>query len=342
MGFPIKKRMKPSSVISGEEQCSLPSGFDLLSAAIESRPQQVKSMPTPCSSGATIITTSTAVLNEHPSRSNDIEVESSSVLSSTSSGDTNEKEEVDKAMPNTYNSNQKRAKTFPDILMDILANPDYTHIVGWLPGGKSFAIHSQSEFSSQILPKYFRRVIFRSFVRKLNRWGFRSVRRSISGFESTFEHKYFCRDEPEICAKMYCKSNPTSRPASKRSSSISESSGSDTSTVSPSNNLTALSMVPVAIGDHAISQQAQPIMSNASILRNEEFQVQLNNELMLREMQQRRRNALVQLIHHNMPMSEADIVSQFVAAKWQQILMSQQHQEPQVTDDYNYRRVMGL
>ena len=92
----------------------------------------------------------------------------------------------------------------------MLSDPENTSIISWLPNGQAFAVHDQDLFTSKILQKYFRRVIFRSFVRKLNRWGFRSVKRSISGFESTFEHKHFIRDQPELVQKMYCTSNPTS------------------------------------------------------------------------------------------------------------------------------------
>mmetsp|Transcript_32775 Transcript_32775/g.68920 ORF Transcript_32775/g.68920 Transcript_32775/m.68920 type:complete len:294 (+) Transcript_32775:70-951(+) len=293
MAFPIKKRITTSTA---------PSGLDILSAAIDSHPERAPSAHSQSNSEGTIVTTSTAP---------------EECSSSTSDND-----------GETYSATtEKRAKTFPEILMEIISNPDYVHIVGWLPHGKSFAIHDPSQFSSVILPKYFRRVIFRSFIRKLNRWGFRSVKRSVSGFDHTFEHKYFCRDDPTLIAKLFCKSNPSSKVATKKASA--------TYTVSPSNS--AASVAP-ALLSQVPQQAAQQSFMNSRSRHNDEFQAHLSNELMLRELQQRRQVALMQLVHQ-MPMVEVDdIMSQYVADKWQQIRRSRQQQ--QFSDEYG--RPAGL
>ena len=231
-------------------------------------------------------------------------------------------------MAASYNSTHKRAKTFPEILMDILSTPDFAPIVSWLPNGNSFAIHNPTDFSAKILPKYFRRVIFRSFIRKLNRWGFRSVKRSVSGFESTFEHKSFCRDEPELTAKMYCKSNPTTKQA-KASSSPSPQVGPVLARPNTDNlalvNVGALSRMNGML--HSVSaesamamnqqqqrqpQQQQQLPSAPQGFFNDPLPAeQLRNELLLREIQAHRQQNLMSLIHQ-MPMSEADMVSQYI------------------------------
>ena len=209
MGFPVKKRAATNANdihSDGDKR----NGLDLLSAVIDSRIVQnndeTSFTSTVCSTASAI---SPAVVENIVH--NDDGCDDSSISDQQSTFTT------EKSMsPKAHHSFHKRVKTFPEVLMDILSNPENEHIVGWLQHGKSFAIHNPTLFSSQVLPKYFRRVIFRSFIRKLNRWGFRSTKRSVSGFASTFEHKYFRRDEPELCAKIYCKSNPTRRITAKK------------------------------------------------------------------------------------------------------------------------------
>jgi len=100
---------------------------------------------------------------------------------------------------------------FPNALLDMLSNPQFASIVSWIPNGRAFTIHDESKFTSLILPKYFPRItVFRSFVRKLNRWGFHSVRvrglvDQIKG-EYVFEHDNFRRDDPSLLPLMVCKS----------------------------------------------------------------------------------------------------------------------------------------
>ena len=103
----------------------------------------------------------------------------------------------------------QKVKTFPQILQDILNTPEYESIAHWLPDGLSFIIADKQRFSNEILPKYFRRALFHSFIRKLNRYGFRRVKGSCKGEESSFAHNNFVRDKPLLCLKMSCKSKPS-------------------------------------------------------------------------------------------------------------------------------------
>ena len=101
---------------------------------------------------------------------------------------------------------------FPNALLDMLSNPEFVSIVSWIPNGRAFAIHDESRFTSLILPKYFPRItVFRSFIRKLNRWQFRSVRGLGLGDQEAkyvFEHDNFRRDDPSLLPLMVCKSRP--------------------------------------------------------------------------------------------------------------------------------------
>jgi hypothetical protein len=102
-----------------------------------------------------------------------------------------------------------QAKSFPQVLQEILATPEYQPIAHWLPDGFSFVIADKRLFSDVILPKYFREALFHSFIRKLNRWGFRRVKSRGKGEESAFAHDYFVREKSWLCLKMRCKSKPS-------------------------------------------------------------------------------------------------------------------------------------
>ena len=221
MGFPIKQRL-PTSIHaaagdSGTADSPPPiktesSGLDILSAVVASQRSDLP--PPPAALGLSYDATSACISDSSSTGPSPYPPYQSSTDHAIGSNPT-VKPTAMKAKANTtspkYNTTHKRAKTFPEILLDIMSNPEYSHIVSWLPHGQSFAIHNADEFVSIILPKYFRKVIFRSFIRKLNRWGFRSVKRSVSGYESTFEHKLFVRDQPELIARMFCKSNPSDK-----------------------------------------------------------------------------------------------------------------------------------
>ncbi len=99
-------------------------------------------------------------------------------------------------------------KSFVQILMDILnvEDPDHTSIICWVPDGESFLIADQERFEKELLPTYFRGSLFNSFVRKLNRWGFRRLKRT--GKASSFAHDCFIRDKPWLCENMRCQSKP--------------------------------------------------------------------------------------------------------------------------------------
>eukprot|EP00984_Skeletonema_dohrnii_P017682 scaffold8114_cov114-Skeletonema_dohrnii-CCMP3373.AAC.1 len=100
-------------------------------------------------------------------------------------------------------------KSFPQVLHEMLVIPECQSIFHWLPDGLSFIMADKERFSSVILPKYFSEALLNSFIRKLNRWGFRRVKSRRKGEESSFAHSNFVRDKPWLCLTMKCKSKPT-------------------------------------------------------------------------------------------------------------------------------------
>jgi len=279
MGFPIKRRNTCTNPNDRTPQC----GLDLLSAVVDARPQRVVLSTRINPEEMVIISPSMTCAEEVSSSDNNDSI-------STPSSTKQHPKPHSQAIANKRSSSgYKRAKAFPQILLEILSDPDYVAIVSWLPGGKSFAVHDPTKFSTEILPKYFRRVIFRSFIRKLNRWGFRSVKRSVSGIGSTFEHKYFCRDQPELVAKMNCKSNPASKAALlAASNSISATSNSEP-VISPNSSVSsaASTLAPAAYVPRARAALHANTGGGTSV-RNEEFLIRFRYELILQEMRHRR------------------------------------------------------
>ena len=60
--------------------------------------------------------------------------------------------------------------------MGALSDDQHKEIISWLDHGKAFRIHDRRAFEQQILPTHFRKSSqFKSFQRKLSRWGFLKV-----------------------------------------------------------------------------------------------------------------------------------------------------------------------
>jgi len=89
---------------------------------------------------------------------------------------------------------------FPLKLMRVLSMEEYSDIITWLPNGRAFVIISPSKLVSTVIPLFFKKVKYSSFLRKLARWGFQ---RNGSEKESgSFYHKNFQRDNEELCTKI--------------------------------------------------------------------------------------------------------------------------------------------
>uniref|UniRef100_A0A7S2HHP5 HSF-type DNA-binding domain-containing protein n=1 Tax=Helicotheca tamesis TaxID=374047 RepID=A0A7S2HHP5_9STRA len=96
-------------------------------------------------------------------------------------------------------------KTFPQVLMEALSSEEAAGSVKWLPNREAFDIIKPYDFASKVLPVFFKQSQFESFIRKLNRWGFRRI---IRGPDSgAFYHPLFRRDKPELCVEITCKGN---------------------------------------------------------------------------------------------------------------------------------------
>lgn len=103
----------------------------------------------------------------------------------------------------THQDDEVDCTPFPQQLMEILCNEEYSGIIHWLPHGKGFIVSKKQDFASQIMPLYFRKSRkYPSFARKLTRWGF--VRVSSGPEIGAYYHKYFLRDKPRLCQQIHC------------------------------------------------------------------------------------------------------------------------------------------
>ena len=181
------------------------SGLDLLFAAsqVENKPKEAADAEAKANAEA-VPSTITVVSNGTGTAEAEDESASNSGKEEAPSS------EHDASTPTTDALNDQKVKSFPQVLQEILNTSEYESIARWLPDGLSFIIADKRRFSDEILPKYFRRVaLFHSFIRKLNRYGFRRIKGSCKGEESSFAHNNFVRDKPWLCLKMNCKSKPS-------------------------------------------------------------------------------------------------------------------------------------
>jgi len=105
--------------------------------------------------------------------------------------------------PPTKDTDDESSKIFPQRLMEILNEPSNHDTVIWLPHGKAFLIIDRQKFSTEVLPKYFRKTKYVSFARKLNRWNFSRVTQG-SEF-GAYYHEFFQKGNEALCIQMYCK-----------------------------------------------------------------------------------------------------------------------------------------
>lgn len=87
-------------------------------------------------------------------------------------------------------------------LMNIVSDVNTNDVISWHPRGECFIIIKKNKFEHDVLPRYFGKTNYKSFMRKLNRWGFRCV---THGQEAgAYYHKYFKRGQPRLLERIRC------------------------------------------------------------------------------------------------------------------------------------------
>lgn len=86
--------------------------------------------------------------------------------------------------------------------MKLLDRPDISSI-RWLSCGKGFEIVAPETFANVTLQQHFQHVKMTSFIRRLNRWGFRQLSRKKYKYQA-FRHPQFQRGRKDLCSKIIC------------------------------------------------------------------------------------------------------------------------------------------
>jgi hypothetical protein len=90
------------------------------------------------------------------------------------------------------------------MLNDIECTQIGKHIVSWVSNTGGFKIFDVKVFASEILPKYFANIQYKSFIRQINIYGFRRVQYSTEKgtVVGAYVHPLFVRNQPELCWQM--------------------------------------------------------------------------------------------------------------------------------------------
>ena len=98
----------------------------------------------------------------------------------------------------------KKCIQFPWKLHEMLDDADvegFSDIVSWLPGStNSFKVHQRGVFGEGIMPRYFKKIQFKSFRRQINMWGFERIKSGAG--RGGYRHPYFIRGMPSLCCMM--------------------------------------------------------------------------------------------------------------------------------------------
>ncbi len=100
-----------------------------------------------------------------------------------------------------HGGNRKSANNFPAKLHGILSNPEYEHIIRWMPHGRAWKIFDKDLLVSEVIPKYWGQTKYESFSRQLSGWGFKRLHQSGPDFRAYY-HECFLRGLPFLTKLM--------------------------------------------------------------------------------------------------------------------------------------------
>jgi hypothetical protein len=93
--------------------------------------------------------------------------------------------------------------------------------VEWVDDGQAFIINNPTEFTDNVVNRFFKATKFSSFTRKLYRWGFRQLNRGVASDDPIiFGNDYFQRDCEELMTRMKSVTAASARKVSSAPSAI--------------------------------------------------------------------------------------------------------------------------
>eukprot|EP00814_Leptocylindrus_danicus_P017465 CAMPEP_0116022310 /NCGR_PEP_ID=MMETSP0321-20121206/10911_1 /TAXON_ID=163516 /ORGANISM="Leptocylindrus danicus var. danicus, Strain B650" /LENGTH=361 /DNA_ID=CAMNT_0003493357 /DNA_START=231 /DNA_END=1316 /DNA_ORIENTATION=- len=103
--------------------------------------------------------------------------------------------------PNATKTETERTRgAFPRKLHEMLANPEYSECITWMPDGKSWRVLDSAKLESQVLSKFFKHSKYTSFNRQVNLWGFTRITKGVDS--GCYFHRLFVRHDVGLCTKM--------------------------------------------------------------------------------------------------------------------------------------------
>jgi len=94
-----------------------------------------------------------------------------------------------------------RVMKLPQKLCAILSMPEYSHIITWMPHGRSWRVINIRAFVEEVMMRFFEYSNYSSFIRLVNAWGFRRI---TSGPDNnSYYHELFLRGVPHLLGKMH-------------------------------------------------------------------------------------------------------------------------------------------
>ena len=103
---------------------------------------------------------------------------------------------------------RNRKVSFAEQLMAILDDDVNSEVLTWVPDGQGFTIIDHQLFVREKMQKLFKIQNMSSFVRKLNRWGFKRLHEKGSCNCDTFRHALFRRGRKDLVKKIGCVKRP--------------------------------------------------------------------------------------------------------------------------------------
>jgi len=121
---------------------------------------------------------------------------------SRSSGNSDRKRAADCDDASQEQTRVDNFMTFPERLMSLLGCDESAGSIYWTSGGDSFRIKTK-DFTEKVLKVHFQGTKFESFVRKLNRWGFKRVHDQDLPYGTiAYRHPMFQKGKPELLKNM--------------------------------------------------------------------------------------------------------------------------------------------
>ena len=100
-------------------------------------------------------------------------------------------------MPRT---SKKEKLSFPVRLHDMITFAEEqgleSSVIGWVLNGRGFLIHNSNKLM-EILPRFFGKAKYKSFLRQLNMWNFERFSHGLN--KGTYFHPYFVKDDRDLC-----------------------------------------------------------------------------------------------------------------------------------------------